>query len=812
MELEEALELLLDGHAVLFAGAGLSRGAINSLGESFKTSEELAVHLASKAGLPELTPLDDAAEEYLHLYGEGSLVNELKQEFSALSITSAHKELARVPWRRIYTTNYDNVLEKAFLEVEQDLKSVTLNDAARLRTDGTSDLLCVHLNGFVETLNEDSIGSELKLTDTSYLTAELSASPWATKFRQDLSLARAVFFVGYSLGDLDIRRLLYEDPALVNKCFFILGKQPDELVIRRVSRFGTALSIDTNDFAESIRTKLESYTPQDFVAHIGYSIEKCEISDGQPAFSDQSIFDLLMWGTGRLDFTWNALHGGDRYYLERQTIERVLKSIHAGSRAVVIHSELGNGKTLVLEGLKCRAIEEGFDVYCISRRSEDIYRELDLILNSDEKALLIIDNYPDWIDVIERFSLNAKPSQHIVLTARNAVHDVMVDRVVGALGVESLPEVSADLLTSDDLDWIISLFDEYGLWGENAVWSKRRKKRFLVEDCGSQFSSILIRVFESPQIARRFDRILQGLNAKRDYYKVLLSVMVMPVIQHPATTDLMLDIWGSVVSETQFRRNPAVREFFDFQAGGIKLRSSAAAQFILQRVADGNLTIDTLITMAKAFDRGGRYSETHRTLLRSLMRFSTLQNFLPERQRRPAAIRYYEGIKNLYGCQRNSQFWLQYAIACLTLGDLDRAERYFSTAYSYASSWNDATFQIDNHFARFLLVRSIQIGDTDVCMTSFRQARNIVQSQIRDDRLHYPYRVARSFHDFYEAFESELDSSHLDEIVRAAGYILRRIEALPESRRKHKNVVECNAAMQRIIDRRKHQVSQVNGE
>ena len=261
-----------------------------------------------------------------------------------------------------------------------------------------------------------------------------------------------------------------------------------------------------------------------------------------------------------------------------------------------------------------------------------------------------------------------------------------------------------------------------------------------------------MRLFESPQIASRFNQVLQRLNNKRDYYEILLSIMVLAVVQRTPTINLMMDIWGTIITETQFRKNEAVIEFFDFQAGEIKLRSATAAQFILKHVADVNLTVNTLIVMAKAIDKAAKYSETHRSLLRDLMRFSTLQNLLPERQRRPATIRYYEGIKNLFGCQRNPQFWLQYAIACLTLGELDRAERYFATAYSFASSRNFGTFQIDNHFARFLLVRAVEIGDSDKCMDSFRKARQIIENQIKDERMQYPFRVARSYRTFYEAF------------------------------------------------------------
>ena len=800
MELEEALELALDGHAVLFVGAGYSVGAINRKGQPLKTGSELASYLGSLADLPEVASLEDAAEEFISLYGEDELVSVIKDEFTVGELTDAQTQIAGVPWRRIYTTNYDNVLEEAGAQLNRKFQPLTLSAEARLRDNrAVSDTQCVHLNGFVELLDSDKIGSELKLTDSSYLTASVSESPWAVLFRQDLSLARAVFFVGYSLSDLDIRRLLFESPELSQKCFFVIGEHPGDATKRRASRFGTIVPVDTAGFANLLSEKLSQYVPQIPEAHIGYSIKKFFAPETKSAFSDQSIFDLLLLGQLKSDHVWSSLHEGETYICERPDTQKVIDLIASGTRAVVAHSDLGNGKTCFLEGIKCRALESGYDVYTVSTRSSDTFRELDQIISSTTKTLLFIEDYPDWIDIIEHFSLNANSNVSLVLSARNAIHDVMIDRVSHALGQTNIPEFSVDLLTQRDLEWLIGFFDHYGLWGEKAAWSPNRMLDYLRQKCRSQFGSVLMDLFESPQIAQRFERILNGLSQKRDYYEILMSVMILAVVQKSSSINLMIDIWGDTIMGAQFKRNETVREFFDFPAGEIKLRSAIAAQFVLKHVADANITVDTLIRMARAFDVGARFSDLHYGLLRDLMRFSTLQTLLPERQRRPATIRYYEGIKNLDRCRTNPQFWLQYAIACLTLEELDRAERYFDTAYSFASSGDFGTIQIDNHYARFLLVKATRMADPDTCMGSFRQARQIIERQIKDGRLHYPYRVARSYLGFYEVFESKLDRVRLNEIFEAATFVSKRIQSLPVERRRHRNVEDCLGDMAKIM-------------
>ena len=70
--------------------------------------------------------------------------------------------------------------------------------------------------------------------------------------------------------------------------------------------------------------------------------------------------------------------------------QKVIDLIASGTRVVVAHSDLGNGKTCFLEGIKCRALESSYDVYTVSTRSSDTFRELDQIISSTTKTLLFI--------------------------------------------------------------------------------------------------------------------------------------------------------------------------------------------------------------------------------------------------------------------------------------------------------------------------------------------------------------------------------------------------------------------------------------
>ena len=462
MELDQALEHALDGNAVLFTGAGCSQGAVNLQGAPLKTGSQLATHFSQLVDLPHETELDEAAEEYAEEYGPISLIRELQQEFAVRGVAQHHLFLANIPWRRIYTTNYDNVLETASAQIGKRLSPVTTTDDIR---NIPKDDVVVHLNGYVDRLNRETLSADFRLTDTSYTATSLNESPWLVLFRQDLRFARAVFFVGYSLADLDIRRFLFESSGLREKTFFALGGSVNRTTSRRASRFGKIIQHDATDLALLLREKQSSYSPLDHSKYIGDAIHLFEPPSELSPFSDRFIFDLLLYGNVRPGYVWSALQGGERYFLERPVTERVLQYLEKPSSVAVIHSELGNGKTLFIEGLKCRAIASDFDVYSVAERTSSLFQELDVVCTASKKTILIIDDYSKWRDVVEYVGINRSPQVSLLLASRTSIHEVLIDDLTDNLGGNEIVEIVLDRMMPGDLEWVVECLTEYGLWG-----------------------------------------------------------------------------------------------------------------------------------------------------------------------------------------------------------------------------------------------------------------------------------------------------------------------------------------------------------
>jgi hypothetical protein len=84
-------------------------------------------------------------------------------------------------------------------------------------------------------------------------------------------------------------------------------------------------------------------------------------------------------------------------------------------------------------------------------------------------------------------------------------------------------------------------------------------------------------------------------------------------------------------------------------------------------------------------------------------------------------------------------------------------------------------------------------------MECFRHARDIINRQIKDERLHYPYRVALNYTRFINRFGSKLKAAWVDEVEQAARSIADRIPELPPDRKENRYVKECAREMGYVL-------------
>ena len=799
MEIEDAIRKLLDGDAILFAGAGCSAGALNLRSKPFLQGRQLTQHFANLSGIAHTVSLEDASEMFLDKYGPSKLIEELKYEFTAKTIAAQHKSLGRMPWKRLYTTNYDNVLEEAFRVNSKPLVTITTSDNPRQLP--KNQVLCIHLNGFIERLNTENIGTELKLIESSYLSAQLAESPWASVFRQDIRFAQAVFFIGYSVRDLEIKRILIELPTLQEKSIFILGKSPDDTTKLRAKKFGTAFEISVNDFCELVDEIRKVHTPV-LKSLSTLSIREHTSAQSGAEITDRNFSDLLLFGRRDPSMIFESIKSGKRYLLERNATTEVFRLIGEGKSMIILSSDLGNGKSLLLDGLRFRALERGFRVFEVREHNDEAAVELDKISKLGEKVFVTIEEYQDWLTEIQNFKVSADDGSVLILTARNAINDVMYDNLLRQLGLDYIPDIRLDILKDNEIEWFIQALDEYGLWGKRAAQKRADKYNYIRVKCHAQIHALLLDLMDSPDIAQRLHHIADTLVEHKEKYKILLGVCILTLLNQIVTMESLADIFGLGQWLNRTQRDSTVKEFLDFTRSEIIVRSPIAAEYILTRIADPAFVVSILSDMAHRVHTAASSSKFYNGMFKNFIRYSSLQMVLPKRGPKTAfIITYYESLKNLSRCKTNPLFWLQYAIASLIFKDLFHSRRYFETAYSYSEELGFDTYQIDNHYARFLLVEAIEGGlDISSAMENFRQAHTIISRQITNEKLYYPYKVAANYLPFFNRFRNDFSSSQMDEIAASVVYVSNMINRLSIEKVGHKNIIRCDRNLKQLLN------------
>ena len=114
--------------------------------------------------------------------------------------------------------------------------------------------------------------------------------------------------------------------------------------------------------------------------------------------------------------------------------------------------------------------------------------------------------------------------------------------------------------------------------------------------------------------------------------------------------------------------------------------------------------------------------------------------------------------------------------------DYSSAYIFFNNAYAFAEKRQkrvggtaNYTYQIDNHFARYLLECEMKFGTKDTCMVQFRKAHELLINPANKIIVRfYTYKVARNYYRFYDRFFNDLKEDERREFVCACDEMARR--------------------------------------
>ncbi len=204
--MDDLVEGLRAGNAVLFAGAGLS------VGLGAPTWSGLVAKMGTDLGFdPDIFQSSNAspwalAEYYKLAKGTiGPLRSWMDKEWHAtdqeIRESQPHQIITEMGFESIYTTNYDRNIERAFdVSGKPYYKISNVRDFERSKKDRVN---IIKLHG---DFDDDS---SIVLAESDYFRRLSFDSPLDVRQRSD-ALAKSVLFVGYSLADFNVRYLLFK--------------------------------------------------------------------------------------------------------------------------------------------------------------------------------------------------------------------------------------------------------------------------------------------------------------------------------------------------------------------------------------------------------------------------------------------------------------------------------------------------------------------------------------------------------------------------------------------------------------------------
>ena len=213
MTLDEAIMSALDGEALLFLGAGFSKGAMNMAQREFPLGKTLCIRLiedgkidTSEDSEEDCADLGYITERYLENNTKQDLIKFLRSEFHCNTLADYHKIIAEINWKRIYTTNYDDVFERASGECSILRQSVSPEMSLMEIAERKNAI--IHMNGSISELTEETLDSTFKLSSSSYFKRTITDNDWAICLHNDLMNAKCLIFIGYSMDyDLELTQI-----------------------------------------------------------------------------------------------------------------------------------------------------------------------------------------------------------------------------------------------------------------------------------------------------------------------------------------------------------------------------------------------------------------------------------------------------------------------------------------------------------------------------------------------------------------------------------------------------------------------------
>ncbi|MDH7793400.1 SIR2 family protein [Ochrobactrum sp. AN78] len=746
------------GTSILFLGAGFSAEATNTGDEEIKDVTALITYLLGKVGIPSADDydLDTAAEEFQKVYGDEATMVALHKNFRTKAYSADQAMVVTQPWRRIYTTNYDDVVETICSDSRKPLTKHSVSDPVSQPMPGTTQLL--HIYGDVGKASAQEFAKAFLLSERQRDNSPFLNSPWMRAFQNDMLAASSVIFVGFSLSDIDIRRLLGLLPReVLHKIHFIVRPDTKRPVLTRMGRFGTAHAIGLSSLAAHLGVQRPG-APVTSYATLPVSMHEVFFTPRMSAsVSATDIERLFISGAPNLEKFSQADISTEpgSYTISRSRNAYARAGNNAsGAMPILVNSDAGNGKTIFADQIGYLYAQKNYRVFKFQREPENIGHVLAYLQAIDDSALLIFDDVMRFPKLPTAILELRKSNLIILATVRSSFLATSLSAVKSRLGNITTIDIDLDVQMREEASRIVAYLTVNGLLGKYADLTDPEKLDFVERKCGGQLRDIVLSLYETGALHDKVEQLLVNLQALDKGAQDLIifsAVLTQAGYQELSDVWLLTNILDYSGAFEDLRTSLAGHELsglVKIDDGDLSIRSPALAEFILKRVFNLQTILDVVKRGLFYVDKYLRDEDDLIRMAKGLLKFSVYGRIIRDDRENAIIEKFYDDCRLLSFAARDPLFWVQRSICTMNDKQFDISFRFIDNAYGLAKARKGGfdTYQIDNHKARVLLTQARENG-VSIDGTAERDASSLLRAVLarKNDDLYHPLSVMRIY-------------------------------------------------------------------
>lgn len=789
---------IFEGNAILFLGAGFSRGTFSITGEVLGSANDLTKKLGRLVGLQ-----DEESEKYdLKIIGthvirkhQEEMLDVLRQTFTVHEVRQVQRDFVKWPWQRIYMTNYDNVVETAAAEEGKVFQTVVFSDEMPQKKEN----LCIHINGSVTHLTASTLQSEFKLIAGSYRNEEIYRSPWYPFMVDDFRVARKIIVVGYSMNSDSMIETLFGTPAMRKKLLFIQRKGMNPIEASLFTDYGDVVACGMDGFSQFLKEREKTCPPlvsprrrKDF-ACFQYSHR---MVSQVPPLAFQDFVHFYFYGALSQGFFRKKTTGEYEALVSRHPAYTVLREWKK-RRIFLVTASLGNGKTVFCEMMRHELMETDAHVFLFKAERDGVEDEIRDICEkyADEPCVVIMDDVYQDLDVLRIFHLYDTRHITFLLTTRTSLASRACAGICSALGENQnqIRMVSLQALSPDECYEMAEILQRENLLSagsQMARWATEELADHFERKCHSSIGQILLEAFDESVVKEHMEALIRkGTKKNLEFQDLMIGLLASSVwgLELDSTMIFLLleydcaQIFGTEEQEI-------FSELFIGQnVDAYRPVSSIFASAVLFKVFAPDEIMHVMERIARALHDFGGGKDVCRSAKKAILSHGNYKQMASSAEGRSAINHFYDSLRALAWYRENPFYWEEFALSYMDQKEYEVAEVCLETAENKAKNipgfqpFQIMTVKADCRLSRLLDDAAYAAGNAPI---------DIIQ-QAEEFLLRYGEHLLN-------------DKSYISAVSRKCVSVFRRFqESFGDNDRER--YVSCMTILAKRLERWKHQ-------